>query len=120
METTLTNEELEALMRPVVQRIHADLFGEGCDCPLHRLSKEERAGKIDRAINEGDGESGGDCCYIGPKSGFQCGNDPEWRIVWGDGPDDYTESCTRHVGEMLTDALEHRIYPLKGLNTATP
>lgn len=60
------------------------------------------------------------CCYVGSKSGASCGNQAEWRIVSGNGPDDYTESCTRHVGEMLTDAPEHRVYSLDGLNTLTP
>jgi hypothetical protein len=60
------------------------------------------------------------CCFIGPKSGYQCGSDAEWRIVHGSTSDDYTESCTRHVGEMLTDAPEHKIYPLEGLNTLIP
>lgn len=61
-----------------------------------------------------------DCCYVGEKTGFQCGSPAEWRIVSGSGPDDYTESCTRHVGDMLTDAVEHRIYSLDGLNTLIP
>jgi len=61
-----------------------------------------------------------DCCYIAPMLGLQCGHSAEWRICWGATPDDYTESCTRHVGEMLTDAPEHRIYPLEGLNTLMP
>lgn len=53
------------------------------------------------------------CCYIAPSSGFQCGNDAEWQIWSGPHPDDLTESCTRHVGEMLTDAPEHKIYPVE-------
>lgn len=61
-----------------------------------------------------------DCCFIGPKSGYQCGSPAEWRIIDGPGLDDYTESCTRHVGDMLTDAPEHRIYALEGLNTLLP
>ena len=61
-----------------------------------------------------------ECCYIGPSSGAQCGNSGEWRIVWGNGPDDWTVACTRHVGEMLTEAVEHRIYHLEGLNTLIP
>lgn len=62
-----------------------------------------------------------DCCYIAPTSSYQCGNDAEWRICWGTfGPDEYTESCSRHVGEMLTGAPEHKIYSLDGLNTLMP
>ena len=51
IDTTLTNEEIEALIRSVVQRLHADLFTEDCDCSLHQLSKEERAELIDKAID---------------------------------------------------------------------
>lgn len=45
------------------------------------------------------------CCKI------DCGAKAEWTIVHGEKPDDYTESCTAHVGELLTNAPEHRIYP---------
>lgn len=59
-----------------------------------------------------------ECCYIGEKTGLPCGNAAEWRICWVPfNVDDYTEACTRHVGELLTDAPEHRIYSLEGLNT---
>ena len=51
------------------------------------------------------------CCYIGEVTKVECGNEAEWQIWYGESPDDSTESCTRHVGEMLTDAPEHRIYP---------
>jgi hypothetical protein len=42
-----------------------------------------------------------DCCYIGEKSGIECGNDAEWEIWHGNDIDDYTLSCARHVGQML-------------------
>ncbi len=38
------------------------------------------------------------CCFVGCKEGA------EWQLWHGDGPEDYTESCTDHVGVMLTDA----------------
>lgn len=47
------------------------------------------------------------CCQIG------CEEKAEWNIVWGNSPDDYTHACTKHVGELLTEASEHRIYPLE-------
>lgn len=52
------------------------------------------------------------CCYIPDQSrlDMRCQNDAEWIIEHGPSPDDYTESCTEHVGVMLTDAVEHRIY----------
>lgn len=69
------------------------------------------------------------CCFIpeneqaAAKSGQNitgCLSRAEWRIIYGPTSDDYTESCTTHVGEMLTDAPEHKIYPLEGLNTLMP
>ena len=46
------------------------------------------------------------CCHIAPYSaskghGDQCKNDAEWTITFGPGPDEYTEACTAHVGELL-------------------
>lgn len=51
------------------------------------------------------------CCYIGEVTKLKCGNDAEWEVWWGETPDDNTLACTRHVGDLLTDATEHRIYP---------
>lgn len=47
----ITNIELSALAEMVLNRVH-ESFAEKCDCPLHLLSKEERAAKIDAAIEE--------------------------------------------------------------------
>lgn len=41
-----------------------------------------------------------------------CTSPAEWTIVHGPAPEDYTEACTEHVGALLTDASEHRIYPI--------
>lgn len=46
------------------------------------------------------------CCYL------ECEALAEWRIRHGDELDDYTESCTDHVGALLTDAPVHRVYPI--------
>lgn len=46
------------------------------------------------------------CCKLG------CEHKAEWRIFNGPGPEDYTEACTPHVGELLSDAPEHRVYPI--------
>lgn len=51
--------------------------------------------------------SGRKCCVIG------CDKPAEWEIY--DHPygiDDNTEACTVHVGELLTDAPEHKIFPI--------
>jgi len=45
------------------------------------------------------------CCQI------DCDKDAEWEI-YADGVPD-TTACTEHVGELLTDAKEHRVYRLK-------
>lgn len=47
------------------------------------------------------------CCFP------DCEKLAEWVIVHGQAPDDYTESCSVHVGELLTDAPEHKIYPIR-------
>lgn len=35
------------------------------------------------------------CCHLG------CREDATYHIAWGNGPDDYTESCAHHVGYNL-------------------
>lgn len=52
------------------------------------------------------------CCYIDEKTGESCHAKAEWELRHGHGIDDYTHCCTEHVGVLLTDAAEHRIYPL--------
>ena len=42
------------------------------------------------------------CCQI------DCKKDAEWEIYAESVPD--TVACTEHVGELLTDAQEHRIF----------
>ena len=59
------------------------------------------------------------CCYIYPAgaSGFSrlenhCTKQAEWEI-WNmcePAYDNMWDSCSEHVGELLTDAIEHRIY----------
>ena len=46
------------------------------------------------------------CCKVG------CEAKAEWDMWHGVMPDDNTHSCTKHVGDMLTDAEETRVYPL--------
>ncbi len=82
-------------------------------------------------ITQGDESVKLTCCYIpedqqgtvknhiathgraAPLPGIGCQKDAEWEIWHGNGPDDNTVACTEHVGEMLTDAPEHRIYPVE-------
>ena len=59
------------------------------------------------------------CCYIYPNSDKMCQSDALWTICSGFGIGDYTESCTLHIGLLLGDAYEHRIYSIdepEGLN----
>jgi len=42
------------------------------------------------------------CCQI------DCNETAEWEIYADAVPD--TLACTKHVGELLTDAIEHRIF----------
>ena len=60
------------------------------------------------------------CCFIEPHTGAGCYLPAQWRITYGNTADDYTESCEQHAGALLTDAPEHRVYPLAGLNTLRP
>ena len=47
------------------------------------------------------------CCKIG------CDKPAEVIIWYGNNPDDYTESCLSHIGDLLTDATEHRLYRIE-------
>ncbi len=47
------------------------------------------------------------CCAM------DCNKTAEWVIVHGAAPDDYTMACTTHVGDLLTDAPTHYIYPVR-------
>jgi hypothetical protein len=31
--------------------------------------------------------------------------DDVWKLMWGDGPDDWTDSCSLHIGEMFIDGV---------------
>lgn len=45
------------------------------------------------------------CCHI------PCDKNAEWVIMYTPFKfDEYTHSCSEHLGDMMTDAHEHRIY----------
>jgi len=48
------------------------------------------------------------CCKIG------CKAPPQWIIYQVPSPEPYElrHACTAHVGDMLTDAPEHHIFPI--------
>lgn len=47
------------------------------------------------------------CCFI------PCKAAADWEIRYGNTPDDYTHSCTPHVGEMLEAEQENAVYPIE-------
>lgn len=57
------------------------------------------------------------CCYIGPTHGHRCCAPAKWRLwLKGDHPSLTTESCTEHVGKLLSDG-DNFMWPLeKGSN----
>jgi hypothetical protein len=46
------------------------------------------------------------CCKL------DCNQRAEWQIFDGPNPEDYTEACTAHVGDLLSDVPEQRIYTI--------
>ena len=56
------------------------------------------------------------CCFLDTRH-RKCFRPAEWEIVHGASPDDVTYACTQHVGKLLTDAKEHRIYRSPSLGT---
>ncbi len=45
------------------------------------------------------------CCFIG-KDEKDCKIEAEYMIIYGNGPDDVTESCACHIGELVDDRVE--------------
>lgn len=55
------------------------------------------------------------CCYIDPTTKESCRDRAEWQIknaTPGADPYDYTDACTRHVGDLLTEGADHSVYPI--------
>ena len=57
------------------------------------------------------------CCYIAD-SRIACEQEADWKIVYGNTPDSYTEACSAHVGEMLTDAPVQTVYRIAACGVA--
>ena len=60
--------------------------------PYEELGTQQQEAQIPKRI----------CCFI------DCENPATWE-AWG-GPDDYTEACDDHLGHLLSDAPEHKVY----------
>ena len=63
------------------------------------IEKKERVAAAPEEVKRRD-----HCCEI------SCKKPAEWGI-YADGVPD-TTACTEHVGQMLTDSPEHRVYPI--------
>jgi hypothetical protein len=87
------------MSRRIAHEVH-HLNGDPRDNSLANLSVTTR--EIERP------EEKPYCCHI------PCSGAAQWEIwhVSGD-PYDSTHACTEHVGELLTDAPEHRVYPIR-------
>lgn len=54
------------------------------------------------------------CCYADPvDSAVRCPRLADWELHYGVGFEDHTHACSGHLGFMLTDAEEHRVYRLR-------
>ncbi len=51
------------------------------------------------------------CWYVNEKD-EQCGDKAEWTIYYGDAPDDYVPSCSKHIGDMVKDGVVNYLYPI--------
>ncbi len=40
------------------------------------------------------------CCYIRPCDSKECEEEAEFEVIYGNAPNDATESCSRHIGEL--------------------
>lgn len=84
-----------------------------CD---HDLGSRARAalGRPDRDVMEiiEDDDSPVSRARGKPCSHPACTKDAEWVIVSGHTKDDWREACTAHVGELLPDGQEHKVYPV--------
>jgi hypothetical protein len=55
------------------------------------------------------------CCWMNQETRARCNAPAEWEIYYSDHAQPYneTQSCTQHVGELLTDAPVHHIYRIE-------
>jgi hypothetical protein len=58
------------------------------------------------------------CCFL-ENNTVPCSVDAEWEIHDGS-PFETVDACTKHVGDLLSDAPEHRIYPLRTAPVSSP
>ena len=44
------------------------------------------------------------CCYISP-NGKECEKEAEFTVIYSNAPNDVTESCSCHIGELVDDNI---------------
>lgn len=56
------------------------------------------------------------CCYLegGKADGAPCQAAAEWELYGSNEPREPTDACTKHVGEVLDDSPETRVFPISG------
>ena len=78
------------------------------------LEAAPNARKIEAAASRSQAYMRSKCCYLegGRADGARCPKDAEWTIYY-DSTDPHvaTDACTDHVGALLSDSPEHRIFP---------
>lgn len=75
---------------------------------LETVVQCHKCGQVYSANTVAAGREGKEHCCLP-----DCASPAAWIIWYGPLPYDYTEACTAHVGEMLTDAAEHKVYPVE-------
>jgi hypothetical protein len=52
------------------------------------------------------------CCYLqdGKADGTPCGADAEWELYGSNEPREPVDTCTKHIGDLLDDSQETRIF----------
>lgn len=55
------------------------------------------------------------CCYLQSQASdpiTPCGKDAEWELHGSSSPNEPVDACTAHVGDLLDDSPETRVYPI--------
>jgi hypothetical protein len=55
------------------------------------------------------------CCYLqdGKAEGTPCDADAEWELFGSSQPWESIDACTVHIGALLDDSPETRVFPIK-------
>ena len=56
------------------------------------------------------------CCFLQAQPSdplTPCDADAEWELFGSTEPREPIDACTKHVGDLLDDSLETRVYPIK-------